>query len=87
MSETPFKPLAGVLSSKLFPGRTTLFVHEVAKALSISAPQVIDLIAEGLLSAIEITGAGNKSRRQHWRIPASAYDEYLQRRNNQRELQ
>jgi hypothetical protein len=73
-----------VLSHKLFPGRTTLMVPEVAKALGIDEKHLISLIDEGLMDAIEITGRGNKSSREHWRIPVSGYDKYVRERWNNR---
>jgi hypothetical protein len=74
--------LSTVLSHKLFPGRSSLYVAEVANALEIDEKHVVDLINEGLIDAVEVTGKGNKSSRQHWRIPVSAYDDYVRRRWN-----
>jgi hypothetical protein len=74
--------LPDMLSHKLFPGRTSLMVPEVAKALDIDEKSVIRLINDALLGAIEITGRGNKSSREHWRIPVASYDEYVNRRSN-----
>ncbi len=76
--------LATVLSHKVFPGRSSLYVHEVAKAIQITVPHVISLIQEGLLDAVEVTGRGNKTSREHWRVPVSAYDAYILRRWNNR---
>lgn len=77
-------PLASVLSHKRFPGRSSLMVPEVAAALAIDEKHVISLINEGLLDAVEVTGRGNKSSREHWRIPVSGYDAYLRNRHNKR---
>lgn len=77
-------PLFSVLSHNIFPGRSSLYVHEVARALEITTPHVISLINEGLLDAIEVTGKGNKTSREHWRIPVSAYDAYIRSRRNQK---
>lgn len=77
-------PLASVLSHSRFPGRSMLGVPEVAKALAIDEKHLIDLITEGLIDAVEVTGKGNKSSREHWRIPVSAYDDYIRRRHNRR---
>lgn len=88
--------LSSVASHLVFPGRVTLYVSEVAKALSIEPRQVIDLITCGDLVAINIsaTRAGAKSSdqmtaeerraisRTHWRIPVSAYDAFIAARNN-----
>ncbi len=79
---TDSNPIAALLSKNLFPGRTSLMVREVAKSLRIDEKHVVSLINEGLLDAIEITGKGNKSSRYHWRIPVSAYDEYIRRRRS-----
>ena len=77
--------LSTVLSHKVFSGRSTLYVHEVADKLEISVPHVISLINEGLLDAIEITGKGNRTSREHWRIPVSGYDKYVIARWNNRD--
>ena len=78
-------PLASVLSHKRFPNRSMLMVPEVARALEIDEKHLIDLINEDLIDAVEITGRGNKTSREHWRIPVSAYDEYIRRRHNRRQ--
>ena len=70
------------LAHRVFPNRTMLMVPEVATALGISVPQVISLINDQLLGAVEISGQGNISSRQHWRIPVTAYDDYIRRRSN-----
>jgi len=59
-----------------------LMVSEVARALGIDDKQVVSLINEQLLGAVEITGRGNVSSREHWRIPVAAYDDYIRRRSN-----
>ncbi len=74
--------LSSMKAHRLFPGRTSLYVHEVADALEISIPQVISLINEELLIAIEITGKGNKTSREHWRIPVGEFDAYVERRRS-----
>lgn len=79
-------PLACMKAHRLFPGRTSLYVHEVADALEISIPQTISLINEGLLVAIEITGKGNKSSREHWRIPVGEFDAYVERRRSDKKV-
>lgn len=70
-------PLASVLSHAVFPGRTVLYVHEVAEALACTIQHVIDLIDEGRLRAINIAGAGNKTNRSCWRVPVSAFDAFI----------
>jgi len=78
--------LPGMLAHKKFPGRTSLMVPEVAVVLEIDDKQVVSLINEGLLGAVEITGRGNKSSREHWRIPVECYDDYIRRRSNSSEV-
>jgi hypothetical protein len=88
--------LSSVAPHRLFPGRTTLYLAEVAGALSITSRQVADLITGGDLMAINISasrGAGKSSAemtaeerrkvpRTHWRVPVSAYDAFLQSRRS-----
>jgi hypothetical protein len=92
-SQTEF-PLGilGLSSHKLFPGRKTLMVPEVAKALGIDEKQVITFIIEGdssgvKLDAVEVTGRGNKSSREHWRVTVDGYDDLLRRRHNNRPVE
>lgn len=53
-----------------------LYVHEVAARLCISKRHVVDLIDEGKLRAINISG----DARRHYRIPVEAYEAFLQSR-------
>ena len=91
-------PLSSVLSHAVFPGRSTLYVSEVAKALSIESRQVLDLILFGDLEAVSISasrkdGAKNSTQmerverllvpRTHWRVTVSGYDAFLRKRSNQ----
>lgn len=72
--------LSAVRSHALFPGRTTLYVYEVSRALQISENQVINLIESGKLAAVNI-GNGSKGKR-FWRIPVSAFDAYVGSHNS-----
>lgn len=88
--------LSSVAAHTVFPGRTTLYVAEVARALSIEPQQVIDLIVGGDLVAIRISATRGEPQqssemtregrtripRAHWRIPVSAYDAFLQARKS-----
>lgn len=78
--------LSSVKAHALFPGRTTLYVREVANAFETSDNQVISWIEEGLLHAINIAGAGNKSTRNYWRVPVSAFDAFVELRRNNPEI-
>jgi hypothetical protein len=61
-------------------------VREVANAFETSDNQIISLIEEGKLYAVNIAGANNKSVRNYWRIPVSAFDAYVaQYRSNPEE--
>ena len=62
---------------EFFPGRTTLYPQEVAKALGCSKRHVCDLVEEGKLEAINIAGA-NKTSARFLRIPVSAFRAYVQ---------
>lgn len=88
--------LSSVASHAVFPGRTSLYVSEVAKALAIDPRQVVDLIIGGDLVGINISatrGSGKPSdqmsaeerravSRTHWRIPVSAYDAFIAARKS-----
>jgi len=60
----------------LFPGRTVLYVSEVAERLAITERHVLDLIEEGKLRAINV-GGENVSGRRFYRIPVHWYEDYL----------
>lgn len=83
-------PLSSVASHQVFPGRTTLYVIEVARVLGMVENQVLDLIESGELEAINIASglrsdanpSGSKTPRRYWRIPVSAYDAFIDRRRN-----
>ncbi len=83
-------PLSCLHSSKLFPGRTTLYLREVAKALSMTLQQVVDLIEGQQLAAIDISSGafhpvenpmGNKTDRRFYRVPVAAFDEFVAKRS------
>jgi hypothetical protein len=91
------RTLAGLKAHTLFPQRTTLYVAEVARVLSVTEQQVIDLIHEyrdtdgtSGLAAVNIASGrqttinprGNRSPRAHWRIPVSAFDAFIDSRKN-----
>lgn len=59
-----------------FPGRTTLYLHEVAERLGVSSRHVADLIEEGQLAAINIAGESATSRK-HYRIPVESYRQFV----------
>ena len=81
-------PLSSIAAHTLFPGRTTLYVTEVSRALGMAENQVIDLIESGELEAVNIASklqaeghsGGSKTTRRYWRVPVSAYDVFIARR-------
>jgi hypothetical protein len=79
-------PLSCLRSHKLFPGRTTLYIKEVADALRTSENQIISLIEEGKLHAVNIAGAGNKTDRKYWRIGVDDFDAYVQANSSVKEF-
>jgi hypothetical protein len=81
-----YLPFDCMRAHKLFPGRMTLMVPEVANALEIDEKHLISLINEGVIGAIEITGRGNKSSREHWRIPVGEFDAFVDLRRSDRKI-
>ena len=90
-------PLSSIAAHSLFPGRASLYINEVARALEINPQQVVDLIQEyqdtdgaSGLAAVNIASGlqseanpkGNKTPRAYWRIPVSAYDAFIAARKN-----
>lgn len=74
--------LSSIASHSLFPGRSSLYIGEVAKALSMSDDQVIALIEEGEIHAINIASEGSKSKRKYYRVPVSAFDAFTRKRKS-----
>lgn len=58
--------------------RQILYPHECAERLRCSTNHIHDLIDEGKIRAIDITGCGNLSNRQCRRIPVEAWEKFLQ---------
>ena len=73
-----FPPQQLTFASLLFPGRTVLYVGEVAAKLQVTEQHVLDLIDEGQLRAINIGGG----TRKFWRIPIEAYHDFLKARDS-----
>ena len=76
-------PFMSIRASALFAGRTNLKLHEVAKALGCTARHVGDLIQEGKLGGIDVSGRPIKKGKasaaniRHWRVPVSAYEQFI----------
>ncbi|MCU0785655.1 MAG: helix-turn-helix domain-containing protein, partial [Verrucomicrobia bacterium] len=75
---TTNKPATPISAPLLFPGRSVLYVYEVAEKLRITREHVSSLIEEGKLEAIDAGGGSRKS----WRIPVQAYEKFLQARHS-----
>lgn len=57
-----------------FPaGRGAASPAEIARKWGVTIPHVIELLDDGRLAALDMTGVGNKTDRQCMRIPLSAY--------------
>lgn len=64
--------------SLLFPGRSSLYVSEVAEKLSVTEQHVLDLLEEGQIGGINVGGGS----RNFWRIPVPEYEKFLKKRSN-----
>lgn len=65
------------------PGRLVaakmMTVQEAAGRLGVSENQVLKLIEEGRLEAIDV---GDGGKRKHWRVPLAAYEKFLADRSS-----
>lgn len=57
-----------------FPGRTVLYVSEVAQKLDVTEQHILNLIEEGRLTALNV---GTTNGRKFWRIPVESWAAYL----------
>lgn len=60
-----------------FPGRTTLYPHECATRIGCHVDHIYDLIEEGALKGINISGGNNLTERRCVRIPIEAWRAFL----------
>jgi hypothetical protein len=60
-----------------FPGRTTLYPHECAERIGCAAQHIYDLIEEGQLGAINLSGANNLTDRRCLRVPIESWRKFL----------
>ncbi len=63
-----------------FPDRHLLYPHELADRLGCCIRHVYDLIAEGQLRALNISGGGNNSDRRSIRVPIECWRQFLSER-------
>lgn len=71
------QPQQLTFGSLLFPGRTVLYVSEVAEKLKVTDQHVIDLIEEGQFPGAINVGGGSK---KFYRIPIESYERFLKSR-------
>ncbi len=71
--------LASLLSRNIFRGRSSLYVHEVAKALQVSARHIVNLIVEGEIGARD-TGSGKVTSQERYRVGVDDWDDFIRRR-------
>ena len=60
-----------------FPGRTTLYPHECAARLVCHVKHIYDLIEEGELRAMDISGRNNLTDRRSIRIPIEGWRAFI----------
>ena len=76
-------PLDAYPHLKFPAARATVTPREIAEKLSVSTAHVYDLIDEGQLGFIDLTGAGNNSDRKAIRVPIVEYYAFLRKRLSQ----
>lgn len=60
-----------------FPGRASLYPHEIAGRVGMSVDQVYDLVDDGSLVGIDISSKANKTARRSLRIPIESYRNFI----------
>ena len=80
LNGNPVSRLHSLRAAIVFPGRTSLYPHEVARALSVSLDQVNRWIEFEEIGSIRISCASNG--RAHYRIPVAEYDAFILRRSS-----
>ena len=60
-----------------FPGRNVLYPHECAAKIGCHVDHIYDLIEEGQLKAIDISGRNNLTDRRCARIPIESWRLFL----------
>jgi len=63
-----------------FPGRKTLYVHECAAQIGVTPDHIYDLIEEGQLGALDVSGRNNLTERRTLRIPIECWRKFLMER-------
>jgi len=60
-----------------FPGRSSLYPHEISARVGMSVDQIYDLVDDGSLVAINISSTANKTGRRALRIPIESYRNFI----------
>lgn len=60
-----------------FPGRASLYPHEISERVGVSVDQIYDLVDDGSLVGIDISSKANKSSRRSLRIPIESYRNFI----------
>lgn len=60
-----------------FPGRVTMYPHECALKLGCHVDHIYDLVEEGALVGINISGLNNLTDRRCIRIPIEAWRKFI----------
>jgi hypothetical protein len=63
-----------------FPGRTVLYPHECATKLGCVVDHIYDLVEEGQLGAIDISGRNNLTNKRCLRVPIEAWRKFIEAR-------
>jgi len=63
-----------------FPGRTAMYPFECANKIGCHVDHIHDLVTEGQLKAVDISGRNNLSERRTLRIPLEAWQEFIRAR-------
>ena len=71
----PALQLDFLFASLDFPGRSVLYMHEIAERLGCSIDQAYDLTEDGSLVAINIASAG--ASRRELRVPIEAWRNFI----------
>lgn len=78
------KLCAGFSAAELFPNRKLMYVHEIARVLSLSRRHVVDLCLEGEIEGTELAATPKRTAEAHWRISSAAFDEFIASRLSSR---
>lgn len=58
-----------------FPGRTTLYLHEIAMRIGVTVKHLLDQVEEGKLVGLDVSSAD--SNRRAMRVPVECYRNYV----------